>query len=234
MTDSNDILAVPLWINGHAFLTMAPAFFDVRDPRSGRVRRRTPLCGASQAATAIDAAAAGLPAWTSLTAGERAGLLATLADSLAGYGSHFAGLIAEETGQDDAAAAAEVEQALRLLRGATEAAGAGGPAGVVAIVCDDRAPLAGLLQHAVPALLAGSTVVAKPSPKAPSAAVALAELTARSGFPAGTFNVLHGDLEAIEGLCAADGLNLLLFAGDPALASRVAEIAGRYGRQLAG
>ena len=32
MTDSNDILAVPLWINGHAFLTMAPAFFDVRDP----------------------------------------------------------------------------------------------------------------------------------------------------------------------------------------------------------
>jgi len=105
--------------------------------------------------------------------------------------------------------------------------------GVVAIVCDDRAPLAGLLQRAVPTLLAGSTVVAKPSPKAPSAAVALAELMAQSGFPAGAFNVLHGDLEAIEGLCAAPALGRLLFAGEPELAKRVAEVAGRHGRQLA-
>ncbi|QKS28366.1 MAG: aldehyde dehydrogenase family protein [Candidatus Accumulibacter similis] len=232
MKDTDDILAVPLWINGHAFLTMAPAFFDVRDPRSGLIRRRTPLCGAGQAATAVDAATAALPAWRSLAVGERARLLATLADALAGYGSHFAGLIAEESGQEEAAAAAEVEAALRLLR-AADAATLASDGGVVAIVCDDRAPLAGLLQRAVPTLLAGSTVVAKPSPKAPSAAVALAELMAQSGFPAGAFNVLHGDLEAIEGLCAAPALGRLLFAGEPELAKRVAEIAGRHGRQLA-
>jgi acyl-CoA reductase-like NAD-dependent aldehyde dehydrogenase len=233
MKDTDDILAVPLWINGHAFLTMAPAFFDVRDARSGQIRRRTPLCGASQAATAIDAAAAALPAWLALAVGERAALLATLADALAGYGSHFAGLIAEEGGQDDAAAAAEVEAALQLLRSAAGAAPAIAGGCVVGIVCDHQAPLAGLLQNAVPALLAGSTVVAKPSPKAPSAAVALAELTARSGFPAGAFNVLHGDLDAVEGLCAAPALGRLLFAGDAALARRVAEVAGRHGRQLA-
>ncbi len=232
MKDTDDILAVPLWINGHAFLTMAPAFFDVRDPRSGLIRRRTPLCGAGQAATAVDAATAALPAWRSLAVGERARLLATLADALAGYGSHFAGLIAEESGQEEAAAAAEVEAALRLLR-AADAATLASDGGVVAIVCDDRAPLAGLLQRAVPTLLAGSTVVAKPSPKAPSAAVALAELMAQSGFPAGAFNVLHGDLEAIEGLCAAPALGRLLFAGEPELAKRLAEIAGRHGRQLA-
>ena len=233
MKDTDDILAVPLWINGHAFLTMAPAFFDVRDPRSGLIRRRTPLCGASQSATAVDAAAAALPAWRSLAIAERAQLLATLADALAGYGSHFAGLIAEESGQPDAAAAAEVETALCLLRRAADEATVASDGGVVAIVCDDRAPLAGLLQRAVPALLAGSTVVAKPSPKAPSVAVALAELMAQSGFPAGAFNVLHGDLEAIEGLCAAPALGRLLFAGEAALGKRVAEIAGRHGRQLA-
>ena len=233
MKDTDDILAVPLWINGHAFLTMAPAFFDVRDARSGLIRRRTPLCGASQASTAGAAAAAALPAWRSLAVGERARLLATLADALAGYGSHFAGLIAEESGQEDATAAAEVEAALRLLRNAADEAAVASDGGVVAIVCDDRAPLAGLLQRAVPTLLAGSTVVAKPSPKAPSAAVALAELMAQSGFPAGAFNVLHGDLEAIEGLCAAPALGRLLFAGEPELAKRVAEVAGRHGRQLA-
>ena len=44
MTETDEILAIPLWINGHAYLTMAPAFFDVRAPRSGQIKRRTPLC----------------------------------------------------------------------------------------------------------------------------------------------------------------------------------------------
>ncbi|MBL8881239.1 MAG: aldehyde dehydrogenase, partial [Phycisphaerales bacterium] len=99
-----------------------------------------------------------------------------------------------------------------------------------AVVSDDRAPLLGPLQRAVPALLAGATVVVKPSPKAPSAAFALAELTARSAFPGGVFNILHGDLAAIEGLCSAAEVGLLLFAGDPALGSKVAAIATRHGK----
>jgi acyl-CoA reductase-like NAD-dependent aldehyde dehydrogenase len=98
----------------------------------------------------------------------------------------------------------------------------------VAIVSDDSAPLLGPLRHAVPALLAGATVVVKPSPKAPSAAFALAELSARSAFPGGVFNVLHGDLAAIEGLCRLSEVSRLCFAGDPALGAKVAELACRY------
>ncbi|NMQ28151.1 aldehyde dehydrogenase family protein [Candidatus Accumulibacter phosphatis] len=98
----------------------------------------------------------------------------------------------------------------------------------MAIVSDDSAPLLGPLRHAVPALLAGATVVVKPSPKAPSAAFALAELSARSAFPGGVFNVLHGDLAAIEGLCGLSEVSRLCFAGDPALGAKVAEIAFRY------
>ena len=62
MSESDDVLAIPLWINGRAYLTMAPAFFDVRDARSGQVRRRTPLCGASEAQTAVASAQDALPA----------------------------------------------------------------------------------------------------------------------------------------------------------------------------
>ena len=64
-------------------------------------------------------------------------------------------------------------------------AAATGGGRVVAVVSDDRAPLLGPLRQAAPALLAGATLVLKPSPKAPSAVFALAELTARSGFPGG-------------------------------------------------
>lgn len=234
MLDPDAILAIPLWINGHAYLTMAPAFFDVRDPRDGQVKRRTPMCGAAEARTAVDAAQAALAGWAARTVAGRAVLLAALGDALAAYEAHFAGLIAEETGKDAALAAAEVDAARRLLH----AAGADsqqqqqttGGAAVVAIVSDDRAPLLGVVRHAVPALLAGATVVVKPSPKAPSATFALAELTARGDFPGGVFNVLHGDIAAIEGLCATDQLSLLLFAGDPALGARVAAIATRHGK----
>ncbi|WP_291993352.1 aldehyde dehydrogenase family protein [Candidatus Accumulibacter sp. ACC003] len=232
MLDPDAILAIPLWINGHAYLTMAPSFFDVCDPRSGQVKRRTPMCGAAEALTAVDAAQAALPDWAARTVGQRAALLAALADSLAEYEEHFAGLISEETGQEATLAAAEVAAVLRLLRAAAsdpQAATTGG-AGVVAIVSDDSAPLLGALRHAIPALLAGATVVVKPSPKAPSAVFALAELSASSAFPGGVFNVLHGDLAAIEGLCAASAVSLLLFAGEPSLGAKVAAIASGHGK----
>jgi succinate-semialdehyde dehydrogenase/glutarate-semialdehyde dehydrogenase len=229
MSESDQILAIPLWINGHAYLTMPPALFDVRDARSGEVKRRTPLCGASEALAAAGSAQAALADWAARTVAERAALLLALADALAEYGEHFAELVSEETGKDAALATAEVGDALSLLRGVDSGAvSEAASAAVVAIVSDDSAPLFGPLRHAVPALLAGATVVVKPSPKAPSAIFALAELTARSAFPGGVFNVLHGDLAAIEGLCVLREVSRLCFAGDPALGAKVAEVAMRY------
>lgn len=230
MSESDEILAIPLWLNGHAYLTMAPAFCDVRDARTGEIRRRTPLCGAREAQAAVDSARDALPSWASLSVDARATLLALLADALSGYADHFAGLIAEETGKDAAAASAEVAEAVQVLRAVATAGARSGGSGVVAVVSDRLAPLLGPLQLAAPALLGGATIVLKPSPSAPSATFALAELTARSGFPDGVVNLLHGDLAAVEGLCSAPAVSLLLFAGDRQLGARVAAIATRHGK----
>lgn len=234
MIDNDDPLALPLWINGHAYLTMTDGFFDVRNPQTGEVLRRTPLCGADVAAKAVAAAQGACAAWAAEPASVRAALLAAVADALAGYAEHFARLIGEETGKDEALAAAEVAEAVALLRAASPAAGfaeCDGCAGrVVAVVNDDRAPLAGLLSYVVPALAGGATVVAKPSPKAPSAAFAFAELTARAGVPAGVFNILQGDEAAIAGLCAQSDLGSLAFAGDAALGAKVRAIAEGHGK----
>ena len=48
------------------------------------------------------------------------------------------------------------------------------------------------LRLAAPILAAGAAIVLRTDPSAPSALVALAELTARCGFPPGVFNVVHG------------------------------------------
>lgn len=198
MTQTDDAPVLPLWIAGHAYLTLAPAFHDVRDARSGALLRRTPLCGASDTQRAVAAAQAALASWQALTVAARAALLAALADALAGYDAHFARLIAEESGADDEAADAEVAAALAVLR----AAPAGDAAGVQAIVARCRAPLLALVRVAAPALCAGAALIVRPDPQSPSASVALAELTARCAFPPGVFNVVHGDAAVVDGLRA--------------------------------
>lgn len=218
-------MAIPLWIDGHAFLTVTEAFFDVTDARTGEAVRRVPLCGAVEAQAAIAAAAAALPAWAARPGPERRRALEALADALSGYAGHFAKLLAQETGVDDAAAAAEVAAAVVALRGAEAA----GDAVVVALVVDAGRPLAALAELAAPALAAGAAVVCKPSPRAPSAAFALCELATRAGWPAGVLNLLQGDQAAIEGLCAAPALGRIAFAGAADLGGKVAAIAATHG-----
>ena len=41
------------------------------------------------------------------------------------------------------------------------------------------------------------------------ALIALAELTARCGFPPGVFSILHGAVAAIDGLCRLSGVKVL-------------------------
>lgn len=211
MFQTDDPLAIPLWINGHAYLTMAPAFQDVCNPASREVLRRTPLCGSAEALKAVDAAQVALSTWATQDVAARAALLASVGEALSDYAGHFAGLIAEETGKDVASADGEVAGAVALLHGtaAGEASDQIDAVSVVGIVGDSKAPLLGSLQIAVPALLEGSVVVIKPNPKTPSAIFALAELTGRCGFPGGVFSILHGGEAAVEGLRDVAGVRLL-------------------------
>ncbi|HNH24363.1 MAG TPA: aldehyde dehydrogenase family protein, partial [Accumulibacter sp.] len=85
MSHPEEIRAIPLWINGHAYLTMAPTFIDVRDAHSQQIKRRTPLCGSLEAQAAVAAAEQAQPEWSVRRAAERAALLSALAEALAGY-----------------------------------------------------------------------------------------------------------------------------------------------------
>ena len=224
----DDAVAIPLWVNGRAFLTVTDSFFDVADPQTGKVLHCIPLCGPDEAGEAAGAARAALPAWSALDAARRQALLAALADALAGYAPHFAKLIGQETGFAEAAAAAEVAAAIAALRGAAPA----GSGGVAAIVTDAGHPLAALAQVAAPLLAGGATVVCKPSPQASAAAFALCELSARAGWPAGVLNLLQGDKAAIEALCDAPAVDRMIYAGEAGLGDKIAAIAGQRGKAL--
>jgi acyl-CoA reductase-like NAD-dependent aldehyde dehydrogenase len=216
-------MAIPLWINGHAFLTVSQSFFDVTNPATGEILRRVPLVGAEEAAIAVAAAAAAQTAWAAMGLMARRVYLGKLAEALDSYAGHFAQLLIQETGLSEAQAAAEVQAAVAALHG-----DAVGQTGVVAIVVDASQPLAGFAEAVAPALMAGASIVVKPSPKAPSAIYALCELSARVEWPAGVLNLLQGDSVAIKGLCAQE-IDRLIYVGEAALGEQVRAMAEAQG-----
>lgn len=215
--------AIPLWINGHAFLTANDSFFNVTNPTTGEAIRRVPLCGADEAAQAVTAARAAQTIWAEMGLAARRVCLANLADGLERYTGHFAKLLMQEVAIDEAAATAEVGRAVAALRGV-----AVGETGIIALVVDANRPLANLAEAMAPALMAGATVVVKPSPRAPSAAYALCELSARAEWPAGVLNLLQGDTAAIDGLCVG-GIDRLVYRGNAALGVDIGAIADAAG-----
>jgi succinate-semialdehyde dehydrogenase/glutarate-semialdehyde dehydrogenase len=204
MRPAEDILALPLWINGRAYLTVTPSFQPVCAAGQSEVLRRIPLCGAAEVRVALLSAQSASATWEALEVPTRAAFLSTLGEALGQYAAHFSGMIVEETGKSLTAAGAEVDSVVALLLSSRDASSAG----VVAIVGEAKDSLLGALTQAVPAWLAGACVVFRSAPSAPSALLALAELSARCGFPAGVFNVLHGN-EAVVDELRLSGVRLL-------------------------
>lgn len=66
------------------------------------------------------------------------------------------------------------------------------PVGVVACITPWNYPLGQIVQKVIPALLAGNTVVMKPSQHTPLTAVLMTEAFERAGFPAGVVNLVSG------------------------------------------
>jgi len=88
------------------------------------------------------------------------------------------------------------------------------PVGVVAAITPWNFPAAMITRKVAPALAAGCTVVCKPATQTPFSALALAELAARAGLPAGVFNVVTGPAREIGAVLTGDArVRKLSFTG---------------------
>lgn len=185
---------LPLWVNGHALLTLTSGFVETRDAISGKALRRVPLCGAEEVAGAVAAATDAAPLWAAQSPAARQAFLDAWAAELARYAAHFAALIVQETGKEEAAAEAEVAAAVADLQRAAFG-NAGKPGQPLAIVWDATQPLQAATALLAPALLAGHTLILKPAPQTSGVAYALVELSARAELPAGVVNLVQGGEE---------------------------------------
>ena len=100
------------------------------------------------------------------------------------------------------------------------------PQGVVGIISPWNYPLTLAISDALAALVAGNAVVLKPDSRTPLTALAMADVLARAGLPAGLYSVVPG-AGAELGTPLIDGVDHLMFTGSTATGRRVAEQCGR-------
>ena len=191
------------------------ATLPVLDPASGEQIATVPAMGGADALRAVAAAAAAWPDWRARTAKERAAVLRRWFELMLEHREDLALVMTREQGKPLAEARAEIAYAASFLEWfAEETKRVCGetlpviqhgkrmlvlkqPVGVCAAITPWNFPAAMITRKAGAALAAGCTMVVKPAEQTPLSALALAELAARAGLPAGVFNVITGDPVAI-------------------------------------
>lgn len=82
------------------------------------------------------------------------------------------------------------------------------------------------------ALVAGNTFVLKPSEKDPTVPMMLAELLTEAGLPAGVFNVVQGDKEAVDVLLTDPRVAAVSFVGSTPIAEYIYSTASVHGKRV--
>lgn len=99
------------------------------------------------------------------------------------------------------------------------------PLGVVAAVTAWNVPLFLAVNKLAPALLAGCSVVLKPSPLTPLTTNKLADICTEAGLPEGVLSVLPAEAAAAEYLVTHPGIDKLTFTGSTAVGRRIGALA---------
>jgi succinate-semialdehyde dehydrogenase / glutarate-semialdehyde dehydrogenase len=222
------------------------ATLEVENPATLQRLGSIPNMGAGETRRAIAAAAAALPAWRARTAKDRATLMRRWFDLIIEHQEDLATLMTAEQGKPLAESKGEVLYAASFIEWfAEEAKRLYGdiipghqpdkrilvlrqPVGVVAAITPWNFPAAMITRKAGAALAAGCTMVCKPATQTPYSALALAELAARAGIPAGVLNMITGSAAAIGGEMTSNPLvRKLTFTGSTEVGKKLmAQCAG--------
>ncbi|MEM1381275.1 MAG: succinylglutamate-semialdehyde dehydrogenase [Pseudomonadota bacterium] len=221
--------ALQSWINGQWADGHGQVLTSV-SPGTGAVIAEGKTANTDQAASAIQAASAAFDGWRKTPRAERQRVIERFAEIAKANKDEMALLIAREAGK-------------ALWDAATEAGAIAGKAALAISGYDDRTPTEERQQGAltlriahkphgvmvvigpfnfpghlpngqiIPALLAGNSVVFKPSEQTPAVGQLMMRWWAEAGLPRGVLNMVHGAREIAEALITDERVNGVLFTG---------------------
>jgi acyl-CoA reductase-like NAD-dependent aldehyde dehydrogenase len=217
---------------------LSPETFPVLNPATEEVVARAPECSQARLDAAVAAAKRAFPGWRR-DESERRNALRRGAAALEAKAMEIARTLTLEQGKPLQQAAGEVYTAIGNLRSVAEMPlpnevtrdDAKGrieicyrPYGVVAGITPWNFPILIAMSKCAPALLAGNTMVLKPSPFTPLSTLALGEVLS-AALPPGVLNVVSGGNDLGAWLTAHPDVKKISFTGSVPTGKRVAQTA---------
>ncbi|MET3108737.1 succinylglutamic semialdehyde dehydrogenase [Oxalobacteraceae bacterium GrIS 2.11] len=204
--------------------------FSVINPADGATVWQGNAAGESEVSQACDAARASFNAWAQTSLDERIAICVRFRDLLKEHTEDLAGMISLEVGKPLWEARTEVAtmankidisvQAYKARTGEISSKVADGdavlrhrPHGVFAVFGPYNFPGHLPNGHIVPALIAGNTLVFKPSEYAPQMAIKTVQLWEQAGLPKGVMNLVNGGKNTGIALSKNAQLDGVLFTG---------------------
>ena len=208
---------------------------DVVNPATGKVFAKAPDCSAEQLDAAIAAARRAQQAWAAVPLEERRSRVAALGKIIAGNLDSLTRLLSQETGKPLEAAtgelmgtaywfetAADLQIPVTVLEDTVERRTETRhvPLGVVGAILPWNFPVLVFSFKVIPALIAGNTIVCKPSPYTPLTTLALGKMLA-DALPAGVLNVVSGGDDLGRWMTEHKGIDKIGFTGSTATGKRI-------------
>ncbi len=204
--------------------------FHSFDPSSGALLWSGKEAGAEQVDSAVAAAEAAFDSWALTPLEVRIAIVRRYAELLTEKRPELAELIAKEAGKtlwdatgEATAMAGKIEISLKAfdertgtresVNGVIRAKLTHRAHGVMAVFGPYNFPGHLPNGHIVPALIAGNTIVFKPSEITPAVADYMVKVWEEAGLPAGVLNLVQGGRDTGAALVAAKGIDGLLFTG---------------------
>ncbi|QGU06089.1 Putative succinate-semialdehyde dehydrogenase [NADP(+)] 2 [Corynebacterium occultum] len=217
----------------------------VTSPSDGRILGTVPAHTATDTSRAFERARRAQKQWAHTPVKERREIMLSLHDLVLHRQEQILDTIQDESGKNRASAFDEVMDVAVTARHYAYATAAllhpdrvkgalplltsvevqHSPKGVVGIIAPWNYPLVMAVSDAIPAILAGNTVVLKPDDKTPLSALLAAELLAEAGLPQDVFQVVTGTAEEVGQQIVAE-CDYLMFTGSTKTGRLLASQAG--------
>ncbi|MFC0284330.1 aldehyde dehydrogenase family protein [Camelimonas abortus] len=220
-------------INGRG--VSAAATIDVINPATGQAFARAPDCTPELLDEAVASARAAFRTWRNTPIEERQALVRKAGETLAANADELARLFTREQGRPVDAALLEIHGAAQWLQAVSQMTPPVHvsedsetqyietryvPLGVVCAIAPWNFPVTLAMWKVGPALVAGNTMVLKPSPFTPLCTLKIGELF-RDVFPPGVLNVVSGGDQLGPQMTAHPGFAKISFTGSTATGKSV-------------
>ena len=229
MTDYKNLIDGKMVDNGQ--------WLEVLNPATEQVVGRVPSCGKEELDSAVAAARRAFTQWKKTTAEERQQVVQGIAAAIKENADELYRLLTSEQGKPHAQAQQEIYGAAGLAASQSTltlddvinqdddtrlSRTRRVPVGVVGGIVPWNFPIMMAIQKIVPALVAGCTIVLKPSPFTPLTTLRVAELI-KDVVPAGTVNIITGEDTLGPLITEHPDIDKITFTGSTATGKKIME-----------